>query len=257
MIVFPLILFSACGSKSKAPKTEPEDKAAKKMLQGIWVNEDEEYVAFRVKDDTIFYPDSTSLPVYFKIIQDTLVMYGANTMKYPIVKQTRHLFIFKNRNGDLMRLVLSTDPSNESLFSAKTIVPINQNQLIKRDTVVSYDSERYHCYVQVNPTTYKVIKATYNDEGAEVDNVYYDNIVNLTVYHGATRLFSGDFRKKQFSHLVPADFLNQAVLSDMKFDGITKDGISYIAVLVIPDSQSSYQVELTVNYSGRLKMRAK
>lgn len=71
------------------------------------------------------------------------------------------------------------------------------------------------------------------------------------------RLFSGDFRKKQFSHLVPADFLKQAVLSDMKFDGITKDGISYIAVLVIPDSQSSYQVELTVNYSGRLKMRAK
>lgn len=33
MIVFPLILFSACGSRSKAPKTEPEDKAAKRCCK--------------------------------------------------------------------------------------------------------------------------------------------------------------------------------------------------------------------------------
>lgn len=257
MIAVCLLLFSACENKSKAPKIIPENIAAKKMFQGIWINEDEEYVAFRVKGDTIFYPDSTSLPVYFQIIQDTLVMHGANTTKYPIVKQTRHLFIFKNRNGDEVRLVLSTDPNNEMLFTARTIVPLNQKQLIKRDTIVNYESERYHCYVQVNPTTYKVIKATYNDEGAEVDNVYYDNIVNLTVYHGAARLFSGDFRKQQFSSLVPADFLKQAVLSDLKFDAVTPTGISYVAVLVVPDSQSSYQVRLTVDYKGHLKMQAK
>lgn len=49
------------------------------MLQGIWLNDDDEDdVAFRVKGDTIYYPDSTSQPVYFYIAGDTLVMKGAN-----------------------------------------------------------------------------------------------------------------------------------------------------------------------------------
>ena len=74
----------SCGRKSsgKYSADVKEDTAAKKMLQGIWLDgDDEDNVVFRVKGDTIYYPDSTSQPVYFYIAGDTLVMKGANTTK--------------------------------------------------------------------------------------------------------------------------------------------------------------------------------
>ena len=150
-----LLGVSSCRkSGNQSQEARQEDFAAKKMLQGIWVDEDEQDVAFKAKGDTIFYPDSTSQPVYFQIIADTLVLHGANEAKYPIVRQTRNLFVFRNQNGDEVRCVLSNDPDDASFFSSKRPLPINQNQLIKRDTVIDYNGERYHCYVQVNPTTY-------------------------------------------------------------------------------------------------------
>lgn len=244
--------------KHKAGENIPqEDRSAKQTLQGIWVDDYDQDVAFNVKGDTIFYPDSTSQPVYFQVFKDTLVLHGANDVKYAIVKLTSHLFIFRNQNGDQIRLTLSENPDDAWLFSNKRPQPLNQNQLIKRDTIITNGSDKYHCYVQVNPTTYKVIKTSYNDDGVEVDNVYHDNIVNLNIYQGAKKLFSGDFRKRQFAHLVPEDFLSQSILSDLIFRTIDKDGIHYVASLMIPDSMSSFQVELTVSYTGKLKMRVR
>ena len=44
----------ACGQKAEKQQEVKEDTAAKKMLQGIWLNDDDEDdVAFRVKGDTI------------------------------------------------------------------------------------------------------------------------------------------------------------------------------------------------------------
>ena len=259
LIVGILICFSSCRkSSNNAKEASKEDLAAKKMLQGIWVDEDEQDVAFKAKGDTIFYPDSTSQPVYFQIIDDTLVLHGANLAKYPIVKQTRHLLVFRNQNGDEVRCVLSEDPDDASFFSSKHPLPINQNQLIKRDTVIEHNGERYHCYVQVNPTTYKVISPSYNDDGVEVDNVYYDNIINLNVFHGADRLFGGDFKKRQFAKWVPAQFLNESILSDMVFDRCDDKGIHYTASLIKPgDSMGSYLVDVMVGYHGHLVIESK
>lgn len=254
-----LLGVSSCRKNgNQSQEARQEDFAAKKMLQGIWVDEDEQDVAFKAKGDTIFYPDSTSQPVYFQIIADTLVLHGANEAKYPIVRQTRNLFVFRNQNGDEVRCVLSNDPDDASFFSSKRPLPINQNQLIKRDTVIDYNGERYHCYVQVNPTTYKVISPSYNDDGVEVDNVYYDNIINLNVFHGAQRLFGGDFKKRQFTKWVPTQFLQGSILSDLTFDHCDENGIHYTASFIKPgDSMGSYQVDVMVNYKGHLKIESK
>lgn len=247
----------ACAPKT--PKNEgkvEEDKVAKQMLQGIWINADDESVAFKVKGDTIYYPDSTSSPAYFQIFRDTLVIHGADdTVKYPIVKQASHLFMFNNSNGETVKLTLSEDALDKFQFDNNKAQVLNQNQLIKKDTLVSYEDMRYRCYIQVNPTTYKVIKATYNDEGVEVDNVYHDNIVNLTVYSGAKRLFSHDFRKNDFNKFVPQDFLMQAILSDLTLYGVDKAGVHFNALLAMPDSPSYYVVEVSVSPTGKLKMQ--
>lgn len=248
----------SCGGKQTSQAEEPqEDRNAKQQLQGIWVNDEDEDIAFKAKGDTIFYPDSTSQPVYFQVFGDTLVLHGANDVKYPIVKLTHHLFIFRNQNGDEVKLKLSENPDDASLFMVERPEALNQNQLIKRDTIVTQGSEKYHCYVQINPTTYKVIKASYNDEGVEVDNVYYDNIINLHIYHGAQKLFSRDFRKQAFEGKVPKEFLRQSILSDLKLSGVDATGIHYVASLVIPDSMSSFEVEVAISYDGRMMMRVK
>lgn len=247
----------SCRKGKESVQQQPEEnREAKQMLQGIWVDEDEQDVAFKAKGDTIFYPDSTSQPVYFQIIDDSLVLHGANVSKYPIIKQTRNLFIFKNQNGDQVKLVLSDDPDDESFFTFKRPQPLNQGTVIKRDTVITYGSERYHCYVQVNPTTYKVVSQSYNSEGVGVDNVYYDNIVNLNVYHGAQKLFGGDFRKQQFKGKVPKQYLTQSILSDITLSGADAQGIHFTASLIIPGTNmSSYQVVITVAYNGRMTMK--
>lgn len=249
-----LAVVGACGNKAAHKDAVAEDAAAKKMLQGIWLNDDADDVAFRVQGDTIYYPDSTSSPVYFYIYSDTLVMKGANEVKYPIVKQAAHLFEFKNQGGDIVKLIKTSDKTYLNQFVQQPTVSLNQNILIKRDTIVANGEERYHLYVQVNPTSFKVLKSTYNDDGVEVDNVYYDNIVNLNIFHGANKLFSRDFRKSDFEHKVPETFLRQAILSDIMFSKIDKAGIHYLAVLAMPDSSLSYQVQVVVSYDGHMKI---
>lgn len=252
-----MVSFLSCSSKKGDKTTEfTEDLKAKKLLQGIWLNDDADDVAFRVKGDTIYYPDSTSQPMYFYIYADTLVMKGVNEVKYPIVKQAAHLFEFKNQGGDIIKLIKTSDKSYMKAFQQQPTVALNQNKLIKRDSVVTFANDKYHVYVQVNPTTYKVFKSAYNDDGVQVENVYYDNIVNLNVYHGASKLFSHDFRKSDFSKKVPAEFLSGAILSDLLFDRVDHDGIHYLAVLAQPDSNISYQVEIVVDYNGKMKIKS-
>ena len=83
-----LLLLSACGGEQKqnAPEVK-EDLKAKQLLQGIWLDDDAGDVVFKIHGDTIFYPDTTSMPVAFKVLADTLVLNGAKSSKYPILKQ--------------------------------------------------------------------------------------------------------------------------------------------------------------------------
>ena len=115
-----------------------------------------------------------------------------------------------------------------------------------------YNGERYHTYIQVNPTTYKVVKSAYNDEGVEVDNVYYDNIIHISVFQGARQLFSRDFRKKDFSGKIPSAYLRQSILSDILFDRIDASGLHFISEIAIPDSPSSYQVDILISFDGKM-----
>ena len=252
-----LLGVAACGQKSEKEQPEiKEDTAAKKLLQGIWLDgDDEDDVAFRVKGDTIYYPDSTSRPVYFYIVGDTLVMKGANTSKYPIVNQAAHIFQFKVQNGDIVKLVKTDDQSYLQQFSHEQPVTLNQNTLVKRDTVVNAGNEKLHLYVQVNPTTFKVYKSSYNDDGVEVDNVYHDNIVNVNIYQGSRKIFGRDFRKEDFKGQVPHEFLKQSILSDIVFRKVDADGVHYKAVLAMPDSSMSYQVEIIISLEGKMTIK--
>ena len=108
--------------------------------------------------------------------------------------------------------------------------------------------------MQVNPTTFKVVKSSYNDNGVAVDNIYHDNIVHLSVFKGAAKVFSSDFNKRNFEKQVPAEILQEAILSDMLFSKIDASGVHYVAVLGIGDTRISYDVEVVVSFDGKLHM---
>ena len=257
LLVGLVLFFVACGQRGNDRKAEviQENLEAKKNLQGIWLDDDGDDVAFRIKGDSVFFPDSTSMPAYFRVEKDSFVVVGGNTVKYHIVKQTPHLFVFVNQNGERVKLVKTDDESYLDLFAPKTFLAVNQNRIVKRDTVLYHGAEKYHCYVQVNPTTYKVFKSSYNDDGVEVDNVYHDNIVNVNIYHGSRKIFGRDFRKEDFKKQVPHEFLKQSILSDIVFKKVDADGVHYKVVLAMPDSSMSYQVEVIISLEGKMTIK--
>lgn len=257
-IIMILCFLVSCGERKQDGQqvAQQEDLQAKQLMQGIWMTADDEEPAFRVEGDSIFYPDSTSLPARFMVIGDTLIVEGATMVKYPILRQTEHLIEFKNPNGEVVELVKSENTEEDlEFFETKQPVVLNQNRTIKRDTVISYQGERYHCYVQVNPTTYKVMKSSNNDEGMEVANVYYDNTIHVAVFQGAVRKYSHDFKKHDFLQFIPKDRINQMILSDMILMKTDADGFHHQAQLCVPDSPSSFVVDVVISGNGKMTMK--
>lgn len=254
VIVVAVLLLGGCSGKQEQAAMAEEDREAKELLQGVWVDAETEELAFRIAGDTLFYADSTSMPACFRIIGDSLVLsLGAS---YAIEKQTPHIFSLRNQNGDLITYNKLDDDEADSVFvtDVKPTVMTYTHQ-VKSDSVVSYNGARYHWYIAINPTRYKVARRVYNEDGIEVENVYYDNIMHISVYNGAQRLYSSDFRKQQFAKLVPATFLNEAVLANMEYSKADAAGLYFIATLCIPDGASCYQVETLVSYKGQMTMK--
>lgn len=239
------------GCRQNNSSTLPDDKEAKAMLQGVWVDEESGDVTFRVKGDTIYFSDATSMPTYFRIYEDSL--YLASGTAYGIVKQTEHLFWFKNQNSDLLKLQKGDDNDVELEHGSPSVLTYTHQ--VKVDSVVTYNNTRYHWYIAINPTKYKVTKRTFNDDGLEVENVYYDNIMNVSVFQGAHKIFSSDFRKQQYSDFVPASFLDEAIFANMTFSHIDAAGLHFNATLCIPDGATCYMVESTISYTGAMSMK--
>ena len=245
------IVLVACNQNSSSALQE--DKEAKAMLQGVWVDEESGDVSFRVNGDTIYFADTTSMPAYFRICEDSLYL-GSGAV-YGIVKQTEHLFWFNNQNGDLLKLQRSEgdDDGGEQMQSAPSVLTYTHQ--VKIDSVVSYNNNRYHWYIAINPTKYKVTKRSYNDDGLEVENVYYDNIMHISVFQGPKKVYSSDLRKQQYRGLVPEAFLDEAILANMEYSHIDADGLHFNATLCIPDGATCYMVESTISYTGVPSMK--
>lgn len=243
---------SGQGNQQQALQQE-ENREAKAQMQGVWVDYDTEDVSFRILGDTIFYADSTSIPAYFKVVGDSLFL-GSGT-SYGIDRQTENLFWFRNQNGDLIKLKKSEQPEEDILSMPAPPKIMTYTHQVKTDSVVMYGGERYHWYIAINPTKYRVLHSTYNDDGMEVQNVYYDNIMHISLFKGAQRLYSSDFRKQQYSHLIPEKFLEEAILSDMEYSKADAAGLHFCATVCIPDGASCYLVETVISYRGEVTMR--
>lgn len=255
--VVVVLLVAGCKNEDKesfAKESSGEDELSQKNLQGIWIDEETENALFMVKGDTFYYPDTVNLPMPFYVKGDTLVLGKQQEMRYPIKKITQHIFRFLSATGEVVKLVKSEETTDSLLFMRKQIVPLTYNQVVKKDTVVFCQGERYHCYIYVNPSRMKVYKTSYTDEGLAVNNVYYDNVIHISVYQGKKSIYSRDYSKKQFKNMIPDRFLNQAILSNMEFDRASSDGFHFNATVCIPDGASCYMLEVSISPIGEDKI---
>lgn len=251
-----LVLLTACHNRGADYQQQHEDKQAKEMLQGLWTNGENSDPAMLVKGDSIFYPDSASMPVRFWIYQDTIYLQGQNIHGYKIEKQAAHLLKFANQNGDEVKLIKSND---KTLYSAFNYHVYAMNTFLEQsqDTVIRTDLGYFQSKVHVQTTSDKVVKSTYNDNGVEVDNIYLDNVASLRLYNHGTPVFAHDFRKQEFQSLIPKTFLSGSILRKMYFTHADAKALYYYVVIGIPDADTTYVIELRVTPDGRMSKKLK
>lgn len=79
-IIMLAVALSSCGTPQQKASALEENKEAKSLLEGIWLDDNTETALLRVKGDTLFYADAATAPVAFKIIGDSLITYGDGLM---------------------------------------------------------------------------------------------------------------------------------------------------------------------------------
>lgn len=246
-------VLSACASSEKgrdaAQQAENNVEAVQK-LQGIWIDEASEVPVLKVKGDSIYFSNQVNVPLYFRVMGDTLVTYGAEAAKYPIGQLEEHTFSFYTAMGDLMSLRKLENDSLSFGTVVQEAAPVQE--VLKKDSVIEFQGVRYRGYVYINPTQKKVVRPMMTEEGIFVDNVYYDNVIHICVYQGTNRLFGKDIKKEMLAGVVPDDFLHTAILSDMDFIGVSAEGYRYAATVCAPDAPSCYYIEVDVSKGGDL-----
>lgn len=252
------ILFVACNNGKKQDTSEhDEDLHAKELLQGIWLDDETDTPLMRIEGDTIYYADSQGTPVFFKIKKDTLYTFGNDTTYYKIDHQTEYAYWFHSMADNIVKLHKSEDLSDTLAFVEKTMeaIPV-YTEVTKKDSIVTYDGTRYRAYVYINPSKKKVAKTTYSEDGISMENVFYDNIMHICVYEGKKSLYASDVDKQMFLSVVPIDFLEQSILSNMEFTKVDRNGFHFRATLNIPESYVSSIANLTVGFDGKLAITA-
>lgn len=249
-----IILFAACGGKQDTKQTE--NLTAKELLQGIWVDDDTEMPLMRIEKDTIYYADPQSVPVAFKVIEDTLYVYGNETVAYKIDKQGEYSFWFHSLADEIIKLHKSENAEDSLAFTNREveIIPTTP-EVLKKDSVVMYKGTRYRGYVYINPSKMKVFKTSYSENGYSVDNAYYDNVIHICVYEGKKMLYGQDITKQMFKDVFSENFLNQTILADMNFAGVDNKGYHYQATLGIPESSVYNLVNITIDFNNKVSIK--
>ncbi|WP_300729311.1 DUF4738 domain-containing protein [uncultured Bacteroides sp.] len=248
-------LMFACGVKNEGREKE-ENLEAVQLLQGIWLDDNTEMPVLKVVGDSMYLASQVNAPFRFSISGDTLISHGMEQTAYLIKKLEDHVFQFYTSVGDLMTLhKAESDTIAFGYEEPEVVTP--ENEVIKKDSVFMYQGKRFRGYVYINPSTRKVIRPSVTEEGLEVDNIYYDNVIHICVYQGTQKMYSKDVTKDMFVGVVPDGFLQASILSDMDFLGVDGKGYKYRATVCMPEGTSCYYVDILISKDGEVVYRLK
>ena len=251
---FLLTMVSGCTSSPQSQVAEEKENISSKLqLQGFWIDDATSEPIFYINGDSIYYDNASIAPVAFKVIKDSLKTYGSHPIGYYIEKLNDYSLSIQSIMGDVLHL-RKAENTIDSISFTQTIEskPNQADEIIQKDRIVFYNNIRYRGYVYINPTHMKVIQPSLTDEGLEVDNIYYDNVIHICVYDGKKKLFSKDIRKEEFTGILPYDYLQWGILSDMDFVDVNNKGYHYQATVCIPNRASCYLINLYISFQGEI-----
>lgn len=94
-LFFLSLFFVGCFNKTKQGDSVVEDVKAKELFQGLWVSDDNGEPAFLLaKGDSVFFPDSGSIPVRFWIYKDSFYLKGQSKNGYKIKAIGELIFLY-------------------------------------------------------------------------------------------------------------------------------------------------------------------
>ncbi len=253
-IVILCLLIVGCTDKGKQDNSPTEDAKAKELFQGLWVSDDNGEPTLLAKGDSVFYPDSASMPVHFWIYKDSLYLKGQNQNEYKITKQSENLFVFLNDNGDEVRMVKSKEKDLRASFGYQ-VYAMNTFLHTQSDTIVRTDLGYFETRISVNTTSDRVIKSSYNENGIEVDNAYLDNVASLVISSQGTPIYTHDFRKQEFASLIDKKFLEKSILRKFEFNHADGKALYFDAIIGIPDASTSYVIAIKITTDGKMSMK--
>lgn len=236
-----------------------ENAEAKRLLQGVWINDDSNVPLLYVKGDSLRFIGQSDAPIEFKIYKDSLYTYGYDVMTYKIDRQSEYDFWFHSLSDRIVKLYRSENLEDSLYFkeeSPREPMPI-YTEVVQKDSVVFYDNRRFRGYVYINPSSYKINKPTYSDEGIRLDEVFYDNVVHICVYEGTESLFARDMYKTDFKPYLTDSFYEQSVLIDMDFTGVDAEGFHFTARVGVPESFIHNLIAVTISLTGDMQMELK
>lgn len=258
LVLCSCVVLGSCAPKQAEREVRQQSETDARVLeglQGVWLDDNTEYPLFKIAGDSIYYTGQNNVPQHFALVNDTLMVYGVQTVCYPVRKRTEYAIHFVTPQGDLVSLHKS---DMDSAYYVESVPEVEQPvEVIQKDSVILFEGERYRGYAYINPTGIKVVRPGISEEGLSVDNVFYDNIIHICVYQGTRCLYSKDIKRPMFTGLVPDDFLNNSILSDMNFVEVNAEGYVFEATLCMPDGPTCYNIHLIVSKEGELEFRVR
>lgn len=249
-------LCAACGNKPDGEESVKEDLTAKELLQGIWLDDETEMPLMRFEGDTVYYVNPLNAPAAFKVVHDTIYIYSSTPVSYKIDRQTEYSFWFHSLPDETVKLHKSENGEDSLAFVSREVEVISTTpEVVRKDSVVTYDGTAYRGYVYINPSQMKVFKRSYSESGISVDNVYYDNVIYICVYEGKRLLYGQDITKKLFADVFSEEILEQAILADMSFTGVDSEGYHYQATIGIPESSVFYLAHVDIGFDKKLDIK--
>lgn len=262
-LLFLILSLASCGTSSQDKNSstfQKENLEAKRLLQGVWVNNDSNMPFLYVKGDSLRFLDDCPKMLEFKIYRDSLYVYGYDVMNYTVDRQSEYDFWFHSLSDRMIKLYKSENSEDSLYFSVagKNIDPVPlYTEVVQKDSVIFYNDRRFRGYVYINPSTYKIHKPSYSDEGIHIDEAFYDNIIHICVYEGTTSLFARDMHKEDFKSMLTDTFYDQSILADMTFDGVDAEGFHFTARIGIPDSFIHNLILVAISPDGKISMQLK
>lgn len=140
-----LLITSWCSCSSsgkdgvqKSAELQLENVEAKRLLQGVWINDDSNVPLLFVKGDSLRFIGQSDDPIEFKIYKDSLYTYGYDVMTYKIDRQSEYDFWFHSLSDRIVKLYRSENLEDSLYFkedSQREPMPI-YTEVVQKDSVV-------------------------------------------------------------------------------------------------------------------------